>query len=256
MYRPINKTPLSNDDVENTDLSYLVDRPLPHEPLVLSFGFVAWDRRPGFDFFGRLKKIESLTRKPLNKILVRDISNSWYHRDIEGLGAHVDEVSSSLETIIREIRPSRVITVGQSMGGYAAIMFGTLLNVDQIISFGPLSYLNSEEAVKYHDHRWLRVMRDLEKNRPVVCYFDLPRLCQDRGIKSQIDLFFGTKPDREDSTESVNLDAVHAQRFAMLSNCRLRPFPESGHTIVQYLSDHDLMDGLLIDLFWPSPKRL
>lgn len=235
---------LDNELVENTDASVLVDTVHPGAPLVISFGFVAWDKRPAFDFYGRLKKLEVTSGKPINRILVRDCQNSWYHREIPGLGRHVDEVAESLTGMIQAIAPSRVIMIGQSMGGYAAIMFGALLQVDAILSFGPLSFLCPKQALTYHDRRWLSVMMALEQNPPPVRYLDLPALCKAKGEKPELQIFFGTKPDAN-APESVNLDVLHALRYEPLKHCHLHPYAESGHAVVKYLIDTGQMNGLL-----------
>lgn len=235
---------LDNTIVENSDSSFLVDAIYPDNTLVISFGFVAWDKRPEFDFYGRLKKLEQTAGSPINKILVRDCSNTWYQRNIPGLGNSITDVTDHLRKIIAAIAPGRVITIGQSMGGYAAVMFGTLLNVDKIIAFGPLSFLNSKEALTYHDHRWLTVMQAIESNPPSVWHPDLPTLYRQMHSKSELHVFFGTKPD-EGASESVNLDVLHAFRYAALPNCHLHPFPASGHAVVQHLIDTRRINGIL-----------
>jgi predicted esterase len=235
---------LTSSIVETSDASFLVDEIFPNQPLVISFGFVDWEKTPDFDFYGRVKKLELETSKPINRILIRDKSNMWYHRGIPGLGLHVDEVTENLREIIQVIAPSRIIAVGQSMGAYAAIMFGALLQVDQILAFGPLSFLESQQALLYHDRRWLSVMMDLEQNLPSSHYFDLPELLEKTGQASKVDIFFGTKPD-QGANESVNLDVLHAFRFKPLPNCEIHPVPPSGHAVVKYLIDTKQMDSIL-----------
>lgn len=237
-------TSLTNELVQTSDAAFLVDTIYPGQPLLISFGFVGWEKRPDFDFYGRVKKLEATTQTRLNRILVRDCSNSWYHREIPGLGHHVDEVVESLRRIIAQIQPSEVITIGQSMGGYAAVMFGILLKAHQIISFGPLSFLKVDDALTYHDRRWLRVMLDLQDNPPPVSYLDLPELYRSKNCQSDLRIFFGTKPDAG-ANESVNLDVLHAFRYAPLPNCQIFPFPNSPHAVVQHLIDHGQMDRLL-----------
>lgn len=238
---------LTNELVEQataSNVAFLVDEVYTGAPLVITFGFVSWDNKPGFDFYGRLKKLEATSGQPLNRIMVRDCQNGWYHWEIPGLGQHVDEVAANLKSMIEAIQPSKVITIGQSMGGYAAIMFGTLLQADLILSFGALSFLCPKEALTYHDRRWLGVMMDLEQIPPPVRYMDLPALCREMGETSEMHLFFGTKPD-ENTTDSVNLDVLHAFRYAPLRNCSLHPYPESGHAVVKYLIDTKRIDDLL-----------
>jgi hypothetical protein len=237
---------LTNEIVDCSDAPFLVDAIVPDGLLVLTFGFVSWNAPPRFDFYGRLKKLESLNGTPINKILVRDFANAWYHRPIAGLGGDVDEIATSLRKLIDVFSPRQVITIGQSMGGYAAILFGFLLGVDKILSFGPLSFLDSRSALSYHDRRWLAVMLELEKNPPPVGYFDLPALSRTADPnRTALHVFFGTKPDVDNATEAVNPDALHAARLAAYPNCALYPSPHSGHAIVQYLIDTKQINALL-----------
>jgi len=237
--------PLDNRRVHTSTADVLIDRVVPGEILVIAFGFVSWETRPNFDFFGRLKKLEQNSGRHINKVLVRDSGNSWYHRHIDGLGAHPDETAESLRALIAAIAPSKVITIGQSMGAYAAVMYGLLLRVDSVIAFGPLSFLDPAQALLYHERRWLAVMRDLAQNPPPSGYYDLTAL--PRG-DTALHLIFGTRPDQANATESVNLDAMHAHRLAALGNCTLYPYPYSGHPVVQHLIDTKRINALLARL--------
>jgi pimeloyl-ACP methyl ester carboxylesterase len=237
---------LDNRHVKTSTEDVLVDRVVPGELLVIAFGFVSWDKRPDFDFYGRLKKLEQNSGRHINKILVRDSGNSWYHRQIDGLGAHPDETADGLLALIREIRPSKVVTIGQSMGAYAALMYGMLLGVQQVVAFGPLSFLDPAQALLYHERRWLSVMRELATNPPLSRYDDLQALGRSKGgMLPDMHILFGTRPDQTNSTESVNLDAMHAHRLAALGNCTLYPFPYSGHPVVQHLIDTRRINALL-----------
>ncbi|NYE60501.1 hypothetical protein FHW58_001653 [Duganella sp. 1224] len=243
---PLNDLPaLDNRHVKTSTDDVLVDRVVPGELLVISFGFVSWDKRPDFDFYGRLKKLEQFSGRHVNKILVRDSGNSWYHRTIGGLGTHPDETAESLRALMREIRPRKVVTIGQSMGAYAALMYGMLLDAQQVIAFGPLSFLDPAQALLYHERRWLTVMRDLATSPPPSRYDDLLALGRTRARLPEMHILFGTKPDLEGGTESVNLDAMHAHRLAALGHCTLYPFPYSGHLVVQHLIDTKRINALL-----------
>ena len=241
---------LDNRLVATTGDDVLVDRIVPGAPLVIAFGFVSWTTRPAFDFYGRLRKLEQVSGQPLNKILVRDSGNAWYHRQIAGLGNHVDETAQALRELVRRIAPSQVTTLGQSMGAYAAVMYGLLLDAQQIVAFGPLSFLDVRQARLYHELRWLPVMESLVQDPPLSGYYDLAALCRARATEhTQLHLVFGTRPDAANSgasaSESVNLDAMHAQRLAAFGRCTLHPFPHSGHAVVQHLIDTKRINGLL-----------
>ncbi|MCP2729137.1 cupin-like domain-containing protein [Limnofasciculus baicalensis] len=242
----ITSKPLTNEIVETTDAAYLVDEIYKDEVLIISFGFVSWDTPAKFDFYGRTKKLANLANKLINRILVRDVSNLWYHQGIPGLGSNVDEVAESLKELIKQISPSQVITIGQSMGAYAAIMFGQLIGADKIIAFGTLSFLDSNKAREIGDRRWLSVMESLEANLPDVCYFDLLELCQKSEYSPDIQIFYGQKSDG-DTLGEVNLDDFHANRMNALSNCTLHPYKDSNHAIVKYLIDNQQIDSVLLE---------
>ena len=241
---------LDNRLVATTADDVLVDRIVPGAPLVIAFGFVSWTTRPAFDFYGRLRKLEQASGQPLNKILVRDSGNAWYHRRIAGLGNHVDETAQALRELVRRIAPGQITTLGQSMGAYAAVMYGLLLDAQQIVAFGPLSFLDVQQARLYHELRWLPVMESLAQDPPASGYYDLAALCRARATgHTQLHLVFGTRPDvasvGASASESVNLDAMHAQRMAAFGRCTLHPFPQSGHAVVQHLIDTKRINGLL-----------
>ena len=241
---------LDNRLVATTGDDVLVDRIVPGAPLVIAFGFVSWTTRPAFDFYGRLRKLEQASGQHLNKILVRDSGNAWYHRQIAGLGNHVDETAQSLRELVRRIAPSTITTLGQSMGAYAAVMYGLLLDAQQIVAFGPLSFLDVQQARLYHELRWLPVMESLAQDPPLSGYYDLAALCRARATETtQMHLVFGTRPDVANAgasaSESVNLDAMHAQRLAAFGRCTLHPYPHSGHAVVQHLIDTRRINGLL-----------
>ncbi len=239
---------LDNRHVKTSTDDVLLDHVIPGELLVIAFGFAAWDKRPDFDFYGRLKKLEQSSGRHLNKILVRDSGNSWYHRNIDGLGTHPDETAASLRALIREINPGKVVTIGQSMGAYAALMYGMLLDAQQVIAFGPLSFLDPVQALLYHECRWLPVMRDLAVHPPASRYNDLPVLGRSRAQLPDMHILFGTRPDKEGTTASVNLDALHAHRLAALGNCTLYPYPDAGHLVVQHLIDTRRINALLAQI--------
>ena len=160
----------------------------------------------------------------------------------------------TLRSLICSIRPSRLITIGQSMGGYGAIMFGMLLNADRIVAFGPLSHLDPREAVRYGDLRFLAVMERLQLDPPKSAYLDLPKLGKSLDYQGRLDVIYGTHPGNDDGV-SGNLDAMHAFRLARLPNVTLHPYPEAEHPVVDWLIQHQQMDDLLAGLLVDDVDR-
>jgi hypothetical protein len=231
---------------------YLVDRAYPNHLLMISFGFVDWDGTPDFDFYGRSKKLENLAATPINRILLRDFEQAWYHRGVRGLGEGIHQVRDQIYAQVQRLRPSRIVTVGQSMGAYAAILFGQMLNVDQILAFGPLSCLDEQVFAEFEDYRWLSVAQQLQANPPINRYFDLTKLPLASPNPPRLDIFYGQKPDPE-TVGNINPDEFHAQRLKSLPNCHLHPYAESGHTVVQHLIEHRKLDPILFDALFDYP---
>jgi hypothetical protein len=84
-----------------------------------------------FDFFSATGLLSS------SRILLRDPSNLLY---LTGVGSEAPTFWTLLERLRAELarlNPERVTCVGTSSGGYAALLFGHLLEVDQVHAFGP-----------------------------------------------------------------------------------------------------------------------
>ena len=68
-----------------------------------------------------------------------DLHQKWYHNGIKGISTDIDETVSYLHGIISNYK--KVIFIGNSAGGYAAILFGSLLNISTVIAFVPQTIL-------------------------------------------------------------------------------------------------------------------
>ncbi len=78
-------------------------------------------------------------------IFVRDIFKQWY---LAGINAEVNSPDKLYEFLHRETTGYKVITLGSSAGGYAAVLFGSLLKADHVIAFNPrfvISMLNGDD---------------------------------------------------------------------------------------------------------------
>jgi pimeloyl-ACP methyl ester carboxylesterase len=242
---------LDNKTVGECDKPLLVDYRGPGEVLAVCFGAFEPERLPPFEFFGRLKKIEKISGRKVNKILVRDTSNSWYHYGVPGLGCDIADTISRLRDLISQTRPSRVVTLGQSMGAFGAVLYGALLDVDEAIAFGPLAVFNSALSARFSDERWSDVIKPVEAAPPRVFYRDLPRLIDSLSIRTRFHVYYGTKPtddprDKMKYVEAVNYDAVHGFLYGQSARVEARPVRWSTHRIPAYLRQIGFIDDLML----------
>lgn len=79
-----------------------------------------------------------------------DINQCWYHKGIKDITNDIDETVLYLNDIIKDGKYEKVIFMGTSAGGYAAILFGSLCNyVNNVISFIPQTILCNPINSKY-----------------------------------------------------------------------------------------------------------
>ena len=79
-----------------------------------------------------------------------DKKQCWYHKGIDGITTTIEETVVYLEEIINKGNYNKVLFMGTSAGGYAAILFGSLCkNVNCVISFIPQTVLNNPKNLKY-----------------------------------------------------------------------------------------------------------
>ena len=71
-------------------------------------------------------------------IFVRDAMRAWYVRGLGGSGGSTfDGALELLRAEVAAVRPARLVTMGSSMGGYAAARAGIALGADAAVAFSP-----------------------------------------------------------------------------------------------------------------------
>lgn len=79
----------------------------------------------------RLKKADK-------HIFIRDIKKQWY---LHGISEKHDSIEKLFELLKLETEGYKIITVGSSAGGYAAVLLGSLLNCEYALSFNGQFFL-------------------------------------------------------------------------------------------------------------------
>ena len=115
-------------------------------------------------------------------VLVRDPQYQWYQAGIGGIG----DVAASVE-YVRSLkrRCEKLITIGVSMGGFGALLFGILAEAHEVVALAPQTIIGT-------DTRWQGNWPQI-RNRP---YPDIAALLP---CNSKIDVFLGgveQEPDR------------------------------------------------------------
>lgn len=82
-------------------------------------------------------------------IFIRDIKKQWY---LTGINNETNSIEKLYQHLKKETEDYKVIALGSSAGGYAAVLLGSLLNAEQILTFNGQFYLSdllkkSSEAI-------------------------------------------------------------------------------------------------------------
>jgi len=109
-------------------------------------------------------------------IFIRDIRKQWY---IDGINKNIPNIESIASWINEHHESSKLICVGSSAGGYAAVLFGCLLKASYVISFnGQFSLNNQVKKVentilrdKEFDLQYYYNLLDLIRNSETLIYY-------------------------------------------------------------------------------------
>jgi hypothetical protein len=92
----------------------------------------------------------------------------WYHKGIIGISTNINDTLIYLKGIINNYE--EVIFLGSSAGGYAAILFGSLLNVNKVIAFIPQTIINLQKDI---DNKYLNLKKYINTLTKYFIYGDI-----------------------------------------------------------------------------------
>jgi hypothetical protein len=207
--------------------SVLVDIRNQHWPLIISFAGLG----DQFQFRNILSDFE------VNTIYLRDLKHNWYLNGVPQGGETVEEIVSFLKGYIEEWKFPKVVTIGASAGGYGALLFGALLNVNSVMALSPQTFINPLRRLLFWDRRWSDRMRQIYNgSKSNKQYFDLNKVLINFG--GFINIFYD---------EKHRLDRTHAKRIKS-KNVTLFSSDKGGHTLAKHLKDSGLLKKYISDI--------
>jgi hypothetical protein len=203
------------------------------KPLLVAFGGISGGLGlPPFEFMKMCEGID------VDRVFVRDIQQSWYHLSDDNL-AMPERVIEVLGSML--VPGRRSVFVGNSMGAYAAILFGAILGCDSILAFAPQTFIDPENRTKHGDCRWEeQLSRVHASDLAVIEYFDLRQFLLTKTISKteQIRLFYAT---------DHHLDRLHAEHIETVPGVVLQKFASGGHGLIKELRDNGLLQTIILD---------
>ena len=225
--------------IENTEInqkSISIINSENSDEIVVAFGGVNQQMgMPVFEFFNILKK------KTYTKVFIRDKKQSWYHLGLEGT-KDINETAVKINEMLIKLGSDnkRVIFIGNSAGGYAAIVFGVLLKVNKIIAFSPQTFLGRFKRFFYKDRRWKNQISKLHNvNRNSKYYLDLVKFIKYHSFEEiDIHVYFGVN-SKIDKKHFINI-------MSLPFTFHLYPYGE--HSLIKELKKRKILQQILNDL--------
>lgn len=190
--------------------------------LVVAFGGIAQQlSMPPFEF----KNFLTNNFGDINFIFIRDMEQAWYFNGIRGLSENIEENIKGIKEIIKDIPANKIIFIGNSMGGYASILYGILLNIDNVLAFAPQTFIDKDTRKKTGDDRWKNQINKIHKKLSDHPYFNLNNL-NDVENNTKVHLFYGNRS---------KLDVIHANNLKQNKNTSLFLEKNSSHGVIKDL---------------------
>jgi hypothetical protein len=219
------RDPSFHRELEDPQAAVSIDMGSDSRRLLIAFGgMVGRIGMPPFEFF-------SLTGSlPVKRLFVRDLLQAWYHGGIHEHGGTIIDVAGYLGELIAGQDVDRVVVTGNSAGGYAALLFGTLLGAETVLCFAPQTVLDLDVLTTVDDHRWDDRLRRLGAEGVLdPRWTDLRNaLPCARRADTRCHIYFD---------ETFRADRLHAERLAGIEGVRLHRLSAGRHSIARTLRE-------------------
>src|SRR5699024_7210555 len=163
-----------------------------------------------------------------NQIFIRDLNQAWYQKGLEkGKDKSIVDYIQLLEKQINELNPKKVVFVGNSAGGYAALLFGHLLNADSVYAFAPQTFIDRKNRMKYIDFRWRDKVFNVRMSTKASEFQNLKKVFNSiKNFNTQFHIYYD---------HTFRLDRIHAKQLKGMKNVTLHSVNDGGHYIVKKL---------------------
>jgi hypothetical protein len=220
-------------DKDANGTGYLIQRPDRGRVTIVAFAGL---KRPSrkFEFFRLLSGYEDA-----RCIFLSDHEQGWYQLGVRGIGDSADDVASFLSEIIGDDRSTAIFT-GASAGGYAALLFGSMLGVAEVHAFAPQTFVSKRLRLFHHDRRWASEIGRMHAVRGSRrAYLDIrPQVRDALPETTSLHLHIGT----------LRLDDKHAARVRRADAVTIHRYEEiSLHGVARTLNNDGRLQAILDD---------
>ena len=194
-------------------------------------GIAARIAMPPFEFYKASQILDE------HKMFIRDFHQSWYQNGLPGISVDIHTTAKYIRNKIDEIKPERVFFVGNSMGGYAAILFAALVGTGEAIAFAPQTFISPFLRRKHKDNRWMNQVRaTYRKSFFKRKVWNLKPLLSRLDGRLKITVYVST---------SDRLDRIHASHIKDIKGVQVYEVDGGGHGVVRLLRDQGKLPAIM-----------
>lgn len=225
------------DETVKADQPILSERGRDDSVLIIAFtGFGDKLHMGVFEFFDATKSTN------YSRILLRDKFGVWYHHGINHQIRDFPQLIDHLKAETARLKPKKIICIGTSAGGYAAIVVGHHLPADYVHAFGPDTNLDVtlRAAIRstFKDRNRYRRWKLLFSRRAKPDYFDLTELLRNHNCTTKYYIHYCARSE---------WDAERAKRIEHLPGVICIAYPCDTHAVSVFLTKGKFL-GKILDI--------
>ena len=164
----------------------------------------------------------------VNTVFVKEHSAGWFQYGLPEAEGHAG-LLSFLKDLLGSLNTKKLYCFGSSMGGYAALLYGSLLNATRILTFGARTYVHPT-------------------------YITNSKIIQDKGANKDIQRIFSLVRDYARSGGGVInvcgedewLDVFHIARLTDIENITNLTVLNAGHNVGAWLKEYGILNDFLV----------
>ena len=193
---------MTGTDIKKESSGFLHHTGSSKEALILAFSALQHRCDPVFEFSRMLGE-----RRDVDVIFIKDTENLWYQAGTNGAIGSIQQIVRYLREYVQD-GYKRVVTMGASMGGYAALAIMPMMpKIDACLALAPQTFVDVENRIRYGDRRWPERMTIINNALKKTMFFDLKTLYMKLGYNGRtIHLIYGN--DAHDRAHAIHMKDI------------------------------------------------
>ena len=181
-------------------------------------------------------------------IFIRDIKKQWY---LTGVNGNIDRPEKLLSFLQAETKGYQVVTLGSSAGGFAAVLYGSLLKAQLILSFN--GQFEIQSLLKTSTESVDPILFRFNKNKQSLDFFDVKYYIENAENAENI-FYFQSVRSNIDCRQKEHVADIKLNTIGFKTSHHGIPFLKCNLPAVLEKSNQELMSlsGKIHDPLWFS----